>query len=68
MRPQNAAAEVKKGLRLGPRPGAPSNWVRLRTGGLEILRWLNEIGWLIHHGKSIENCLLLLDLSRFLKL
>jgi hypothetical protein len=68
MRPQNAAAEVKKGLRLGPGPGAPSNLAWLRTDGLKILHWLNEIGWLVHRGKSIENCLLLLDLSRFLKL
>jgi hypothetical protein len=39
-----------------------------RGAGFEIARSLNEMGWFAYHGKSIENCLLLLDLSRFLKL
>src|ERR1019366_5020027 len=41
---------------------------RQRIDDLEILPAVNDIGGLIHHGKSIESCLLLLDLSRFLKL
>lgn len=39
-----------------------------RSAGLEMLRQVKEIRRHIHHGKSFESCLLLLDLSRFLKL
>jgi len=62
-----AAAEAQR-LRVAVGTRAASNPARQRIDGFEILRSLNEIGWLIHDGKSIENCLLLLDLSRFLKL
>jgi hypothetical protein len=55
-------------VRVWPGSAAPSNLSRRPIVGVEILRSLNEIAWFIHHGKSIEYCLLLLDLSRFLKL
>jgi len=53
----------------------PTGWQvaarRFRTepGAVEeILNPVNQIGQFIHNGKSFESCLLLLDLSRFLKL
>jgi hypothetical protein len=54
---------AKTGLR-SPADCATRQAVR----GAKIPLYINEIGRLAHHGKSIENCLLLLDLSRFLKL
>ena len=47
---------------------APSAAAWRRNGDRGIPLAVNEIGRLVHHGKSIESCLLLLDLSRFLKL
>jgi len=58
--PQRAARHLARRRSAGP--------ARRASGAFEILSAVNEIGRLIHHGKSIESCLLLLDLSRFLKL
>jgi hypothetical protein len=51
-----------------PRSHAPAKPLCRESRNPEFLHRLNEIGSLIHHGKSFESCLLLLDLSRFLKL
>jgi hypothetical protein len=58
----------RAGKRAGTGSRVPPAVARQRIDGIEILRAVNEIEWLVHHGKSIESYLLLLDLSRFLKL
>ena len=47
---------------------APARVAERGVDRAEIRLCVNEIGGLVHHGKSIDNWLLLLDLSRFLKL
>ena len=64
---ENIQARRRWNMTKRARPGPPSGAIRQRIDGPENLRRVNQIGRLIHHGKSIENCLLLLDLSRFMK-
>jgi hypothetical protein len=69
-----AAAALKQARRVWPARGftafpAMHNGAQIQcVAGPQILRTVNKVGELVHHGKSIESCLLLLDLSRFLKL
>jgi hypothetical protein len=65
---KNIEPRRRENMRQRALPGVASDAIRPGIDGLETLRAVNDIEWLIHHGKSIESCLLLLDLSRFLKL
>jgi hypothetical protein len=62
------AGENRSGAQLRLPPGRDLLAARQRFPGPESMHRVNEIAPLAHHGKNIDNCLLLLDLSRFLKL